>query len=414
MPIRRPLAIALAGLALGMPVSPALAQDASDPNRLTRAAEARAAAPVRLLDVAFTGGTLAEFVDAVRAAADPEPVNVVLLADAGALAIPSVTLRRVTAESAFRAVCSRSMARVDLLDSGGDPIITVETDPGWHARQAAEQRATSGRGAGRDADSASLRVYSVREFVDGASVTYATVLDALKTALNADGPGAAAEVMHHEASGVLIVRGSNQQQNVAAQVLEAIREDARVAEDAANRASREQALLRQQLADMETQVRRAELQLSAAAEKFEHTQKLAEGSFVSEQEVLDARHAFELAQLGKEQMEVQRQALEEQLNALGAKAGPGASRRPIEVERTVTLDQIDRPELIAMLFAACNDFARASRGHASIRVIEVNRAANANQGGLKVTFEGDEQSTEAQKQFVLLCDLVRKLNQPGD
>jgi len=410
MPIRRSIvALACATLALSMPVREATAQTGGRLGASEKVLTATNPPAVQLLDVEFRGGTLEEFVTAIRAAANPEPVNVVLLGRAGELPVPAVTLRRVTAESAFRAVCSRSMARVDSLDSGGDPIITIETDPGSATRQASVGRATGGRQSSVGSEVAVLRVYSVRDFVDGKSVTYSTVLDALRTALSADEVETRAEVLHHEASGVLIVRGTIEQQNVAEQVLDAIRTDARVGEQAQQVIDGERLVLKQRLRTAEIEVGRAAVELDAAMENLAHVSKLSEGDFVAETELLAAKRSAELARLQREQAEVQLQALAAQLQALDKKSG-GATRSgdAPEFETRVVDISVSQTAVAAKLLHVIHEVLSSTGARGSITVVKMTERPEGPTGTLAVEFTGP---AEAMDHFQALCKLVTELEQ---
>ena len=413
MPMSRPIALLAAALTLTMPLAPAHAQDAGSSRSTQGVAAAQIPMPT-LLDVDFDGGSLDEFLVAVRMAADPEPVNVVLLEGAADLPIPSVTLRRVTAEAAFRAVCSRMFANVTILPSSGEPIITIEADPGAMSEMARRNEMLARRGSfgGSPAamndpimrpEPATLRVYSVRDFVDGKSITYSTVLDALKTALAADEGQGAAEVLHHEASGVLIVRGTIGQQNVAEQVLDAIRTDARVGEKSQTVIEDQRRVLRQRAMDAEIQVRRSTVELDAAMEKFAHVGKLAEGGFVPEDELMSAKRSVELAKLQREQAEVQVQALREQLDSLGGRSDDGSAKTPMRAHSSGF--SCTSPEVAMHMFESLNKMFQASgaRGY-----IEISRGQARSDGPamLNVSFMGTD---EANEHFKAFTDDLRRL-----
>lgn len=114
--------------------SPAAAQP--DPNARVPPPRNAYATPVQsppsLIDVDFKGGTLAEFVAAIRAAAAPKPLNVMFVADASAeRPMPAVTFRQVSINNALDAVSwvkqgDEGQYQVMQRDSGGgEPIYVI-------------------------------------------------------------------------------------------------------------------------------------------------------------------------------------------------------------------------------------------------------------------------------------------------
>lgn len=366
MPSPRPILAALAAAMLALPAAPAPGQDEFDTFVPTETRSRTIAAEVRLLDIDFAGGTLAEFAGALRAAAGPHPVNVILTPEAQALLVPPMNLRRVTAEAALGTVASLCGAAVEQFHSPGESIFTLdarqltgrfgrppdgppETDADRRRREAIARRdeISAAQSAPQPAH---LRVYSVRDFVDGAGITYETVLDALRTALSVGGGEPEAEVLHHEASGVLIVRGTQTQQGLAEQMLEAIRRDSKTLSAAEREREERRMMLSQSMIRMQSDLGQADVRITAATEKLEQTRKLADEGFASDGDITDATQALEMALLNKERVEAQLAALRADFDALAADAGPEPSphaHRRAELEaRLRTLGfQIRRAEI---------------------------------------------------------------------
>jgi len=362
------------------------------------------------MDISFGGGTLAEFVVAMQKAAeqqatDPTPINVILRDEAKGIPIPAVVLRRVTPEAAFEAACPRGLTDLDLVRSGGAPIIVIEAKP--LAIKSAGARDGSGGGSARDArqQPPMLRVYSVRDFVDNDQVTYKVLLDAMRTALEADDSASAAEVLHHESSGVLIVRGNLQQQVVAEQTLDAIRTDTRTVQEMQRRYQQQSDILKQRLISGENQIRRSEMEIQAAAEQLDQTMALAEKDFASQQQVLESKRALDAAMLQRELAQSELQVLRTQYDALQSEYDMLAQKHAAQATTTSTTVEIRTPQLetTAKLFQVLSDLLKSSGSNASISVLSMKKNSDSKLHALTVEFEGDQ---EAAKHFKAMCNLV--------
>ncbi|MBX3321867.1 MAG: hypothetical protein KF757_02635 [Phycisphaeraceae bacterium] len=370
-----------------------------------------------LVNVTFGGGTLAEFVRVIQKSADPVAVNVVLRGNAGQVELPSVTLRRVTVEAAFEAICSDLVFSLHVVHSGGEPIIVIEerlqpTSTPAQAQMRAVEMAAARNGQDQRA---LLRVYPVRELVESGTVTYPTILDALRVALEAEGSEPKAEIMHHEASGVLIVRGTPQHEVVTRLVLDAIRTDLVGARHSQETLMKQRASTEQALRAAEIQVRRAEINENAATRRMMMVQDVQEQGFATDQEIFDAELSLEHARLARLEAEgmlraeqVKLERIQSQTQEKGHPIG-GAGNPSVTTEWEIQF-KTRHPDTIAGLFTALNQFLAATGGRGTIDVIEVKRSNDAAGRSATVRFRGD---AGAMKVFPELCKHVRELDQSG-
>lgn len=184
-----------------------------------------------LISVNFKGGTLAEFVAALRGASE-STVNVALTGDVASLPIEPVLLRDVSVDSALRAVLASHMGvgedsegrqtivQIDNFDAHGavgSPVISV-------SRKGIGQVGPVARSQPRqNPDRQFVEVYTIQPLVQGEAgkARAQVVLTAVQTALglgqerNEPEP----QIKYHEDSGLLLVRGTGQQVSLVGQVV---------------------------------------------------------------------------------------------------------------------------------------------------------------------------------------------------
>lgn len=202
----RPLSIALL-LAL-----PLLAQDpvATNPTPTPRAKQ-----PAITVSVTFAGGTLGQFVDLLR---HQEPKANILVAPAALDAVlPRLELNGAGLEQALEAACSVAdsawLVRVKEFAGEGAPVFSILV-----AERQPSARSTGAPPTGRTA------VYSLAQLTGdtglGVAIPVETVLSAIEAAT--DGK---LTLRFHRDSGLLIVRGADEQIVVAREVLSELEND---------------------------------------------------------------------------------------------------------------------------------------------------------------------------------------------
>ncbi len=397
------LGCVLGTLALG-PVGSALSQAGSVSERVAEAEWDG------LLNVTFAGGTLTEFVRAVQAAAEPMPVNVVLREQAGKVEVPAVTLRRVTVEAAFEAMCPDELIELRVVHGGGDPIIVIEerSQPS-HSMSPASIRGLEMSAARREQEQRlALRVYPVRELVEGGTVTYATVLDVLRVALEAEGSEPKAEIMHHEPSGVLIVRGTAQHEMVTRLVLDAIRTDLIGARESRESLTNQRAGAEQSVLIAEVQVRRTEINENAATKRLQMAQAMKEEGYATDEEMLKAELGLEHARLERLEAEGMLRGAQMRLERIRSRSD-AASGPSTMTESEIQIETL-RPEIVKSLLTALNLLLEATGERGRISVVDAARTNDAGRRLIKVQFRGDAGAT---KVFPELMKHVCELDQSG-
>ena len=212
--------------ALQAPVSPAL----------------RPEEPV--IAVSFPGGTVAEYLEAVkRSAGDLAEVNVVLDGEAAGSAMPPAELRKVRVEDAIHLIPaiarSGSGQPLEFTEVAREPtpvyVLRVETAPGKPppgGSPGADFGAMASPGGSPAVQNGGLKldVFSLRSLIepghgaaeDARRLTAETILSALEQALAEANQGSPASLKYHAESYLLMVRGTPAQLEVVRQVLETL------------------------------------------------------------------------------------------------------------------------------------------------------------------------------------------------
>ena len=188
-----------------------------------RVPSAPPAQQVQTVTLNFKGGTLAQYVVAVRAAG--KDINVVVSEHADEVNVPPVALIDAPVESALKAVAELQRddvrVKIDTLRAGGGAPVHVVSVWQDRARQPGEVS------RGREPE---VTVHALRSLTD--SIPANTILTAVEQGLSmgphesAKGQLPKAELRYHEDSGLLVVRGTPDQVNLVAMILATLRSDA--------------------------------------------------------------------------------------------------------------------------------------------------------------------------------------------
>ncbi|MCC6661352.1 MAG: hypothetical protein IT437_10750 [Phycisphaerales bacterium] len=213
------------------------------------------------ISVEFPGGTVNEYVAALKKAAGGTPVNAVVSEEAGVQVLPPISLRSVSpyvALSAIPAAAGFGTGNWEvhpIAEPGAASVNTVSVD------FLAQDR--GGRG---------LEVFSTQRLLSGdAAIAPDVLLTAVDTALQMEGGGKSrADVMFHKDSGLLLVRGSPSQLNAVSQVISQLQDDA-------TRRGKDTARTRQVSASQEAEIRKCQVRISLAEQRLQGiSQQLAE------------------------------------------------------------------------------------------------------------------------------------------
>lgn len=325
---------AAAGLtACLVPAPTAFAQVNPTPAATTRPEPASSPRDIELIDIEFAGGSLAAFVDALRAAGDKgaEVTNFVLREGSGDILIPAVTLRRVTAESALRAVCSRDLVNVNALPAGGSQIIVLEAVLPTAAQEVDRRRteaearrdriiaAQSGTSVNRTPipGPSVLRIYSVKEIVTG-DVPLQGVMDAVKTALAVQGEEPQPELLFHEDSGVLILRGSDMQHVVVNDLLKTLERDAERARMLADREANMAQVTQERMRGMQAEIEQTQLELELKRAQMVELEAVAKEGLASQEDLRQAMTELKQTELRIRHMQAELEAARQQREAIAS------------------------------------------------------------------------------------------------
>ena len=222
--------------------------------------------PIVIEHLDFKGGTLAQFVEALREGLDHAPVNVLLRNDAGNVRIPTLELRDVSLDTALRAavpIGQRETRQPDgsllvqwtFLDrtevnDRGSPVYVF--DAGSEV-----QKPPAGDGERR------FEVFGLGRVIgDGDADGVLEIIDAAMSLDDAE----PAELRYHKDSGLLIVRGTHEQLVLVDQVIGRLEADrSRTSDEDRDRA--------EHIADLEFGLERAQTDLETAARHLEAVER---------------------------------------------------------------------------------------------------------------------------------------------
>jgi hypothetical protein len=205
----------------------------------------RAEAPV---SVSFPGGTLPQYVQALRAAS--EGANIVVPDDAGDVHVPPLTLKNADLLNALDVLADLVgddvQVRVRMLKSSqGQPVYALRVARARSAAPRGSQIPGSqvGMSAGMpDPADLVVRVFSLRMLThpfaldsagSGTTMKPETILSAIETGLSFSASGPKPVVRYHTDSGILFVQGTPKHVHVVQEILSSLNEDVARARQAA-------------------------------------------------------------------------------------------------------------------------------------------------------------------------------------
>lgn len=341
-------------------------------------------AHIPTVSIDFPGGTLEAFVAALRQAAGSDQLNIVVPRNAADLPLPAISLKNTLVSTAINSMTylvDRQMARLQTqrISDDGEALTfvlyceRVESMPGPFG--------PSGPAGQRNPRVS--RVYAIRDLSEpptGLSptpeltVSYERILDVVKVAASLEAKEAAdrsqsggaseptAELMLHKDSGLLIVRGTDNQQKLIDSVLDSLRssiipkrheamERARAAQqDELNELSRKAAL-----EQAEIEVARAERELETQAVRLKQVEGLVAAGTESVNVLEAAKSDIAAAQenLRKARATMRGRQAEAELVAAQRKAGVAVTSVAFEQPITIVYDIADLVEMRADIYGMC-------------------------------------------------------------
>jgi hypothetical protein len=200
------------------------------PSRVLRRAPAAPEPEASGIAVDFAGGTVAEYLATLKEREDD--VNVVLDPEAAGIAMPPVSLKKVSVDTAIHLIQETAAAREGRVyiqvvnQGGGNPAFVVSVQAPRAVPVAFPPRSPGPGQPGAAPEGKQLHVSSLREIMDAAAgdssaVKAETVLTAIDAALGIQDPEQKDKpvVKFHADSCLLIVRGTQEQIHTVEQVL---------------------------------------------------------------------------------------------------------------------------------------------------------------------------------------------------
>lgn len=229
----RPIAIlTAAALVAATLAAPVLAQQGQPQTRRTQAPPSggQSAEQPHLITIDFEGGTLEQLVDALKAASDERPVNIIYSTEAANIPIPPFEVRDADLYSTLQSLSVASSGSPTALEDGrmvsweigrvGDGVYSVylsaQPQFGQQGRMPSPPRQTH--------TAVHTAVHSITELTTGTGAMSADdVLSAVQAALAIEGADDETKIRYHEATGLVFARVTPAQGNVIEQTLMSLR-----------------------------------------------------------------------------------------------------------------------------------------------------------------------------------------------
>jgi hypothetical protein len=303
------------------------------------------------LSVDFPGGTVGQYIDALKKAAGRNAVNVVASRQAMEVPVAPISLRDISLYAALSAVqgAGGREIRWDVRPLGLSPSKNAEA---WALEMQPTGQVAQMGPAQRSQPEGGIRVFSLRDLTEplpgdppGVALTKSPeiVLTAVRAALDLAGNqgGDPPEMKFHEDSGLLIVHGNNEQIGAVMQTLDQMKDDIRRRRDAAKLSMQPRVdvdEVRSQMEKEKVHLNQAQRDLDRTSRALEMGRKLVDSGQMSAVELSDveAKHDEAQARVQMVSIDLQRmQKVLEDAQQEGRMASPGARQR-------ASLAQIDQ------------------------------------------------------------------------
>lgn len=284
----------------------------------------------RVVNVSFRGGTLDQYIDVLRAAMAPRPVNVVLRGDAAEFLVPEIQLEGVALDTAIRLVLPQAQAGVYALPDGTQKSYVYELgftrgkdgyQEAWTIGATLHDANQPQQGVIAGPAERQLEIFSLSEILKG-PFTIEDVISAVETAVGLQETSSqAAQLRYHADTGLLILNGSADQITTARRVINSIYDTAEVS-------TNERAELEIEIINMENRVthlrygvREREIKLQVAADQLEEVERHRAEALVSDADVRRQQFAVEEASVRVEMARSELDAAVRRLEVLQARIG---------------------------------------------------------------------------------------------
>jgi len=259
-----------------------------------------------LISVDFPGGTVGEYIETVKEAAKKAQieVNVICPAEAREVQVSPIALRSVTLRTAMDSLCAAFAGNTQVMFDSTSVGKEPNEYPTFALRMSTSNRApqyapdASGKLRPVTGNVPFINVLGVRDLIEppvgtaataSTRVTKETLLEAVNAAFSLQKDEAPPEILFHADTGLLIVRGTNQQNALASMVLERIRDDLKQRREQSALRSGSGAERARRLASVMARLDVAKAEYSEARETLQRLSKLREQGTVPEAELSKAR-----------------------------------------------------------------------------------------------------------------------------
>ena len=315
-----------------------------------------------IISIEFAGGTLQEYITAIKEAAQPHPLNIIVPDGGGAFPVGPMSLTDVSVASALSVI---SKGRESVLDGRrvkfgwdlardpgeGRPVHTVhlfDVGPGVEAEAGSRQSSR---------DFLVLQIKELTTALPGdppeSVVPAETVLTAIEAVLEIAGNADETKVKYHAPSGLVMIAGPVNSLRAAEQVLSQMSRDTSVRRSRARELQTSQGLtnpemLESELADAQADLELAQVRMHVASERHQlaeqglaKTHDLVEGGFVSEGDLeqrrvrmIESQAEIEECRIEMERQHQRVEQLRRSLDRARAISSGGGSANEIDALRT--------------------------------------------------------------------------------
>lgn len=279
--------LALAALLAAAPVASARAQDEGGREGIGHQTTAT-------IDIDFRGGSIGDYLEAVKQAAAPMPVNVIVSDDVARLKANPVELSGVSVEAALTLLGAGAILTPEPLQvfpaAGGRDSAPVYMIRAQHIPESARRRPEPAP------PERAVRVYSIRDFVEpepgvpgSLVIDPETIISSIDAAMTLHGESDQRDVLFHPDAGILIVRAGEQELAVVTSLLQEIQLDMQRRRDSARRAADQIEELEQRVMKFDSERHLAQAELDIARRRLDRMSTQVESGVVGEGDVENAQ-----------------------------------------------------------------------------------------------------------------------------
>jgi len=285
-----------------LPVQPTASPAAPSANPTMQPSSATSSQP--LISVDFPGGTVAEYIIALKRSSPDTPINIVASDRAAKQVLTAICLKNVVVSVAVYSIqaASTSPKMVWRVEQIVQPFQQVD-DPESASKAFRVECVSAGQGYNLVVQAFSLQPILGSGGIKGAEASSTVALTAIETGLKLQDPenSDGVELKFHADSGLLFVRGTKEEVQLVSQIVARLREDSEGRREATERLEREEILRELALKDAELALKLRYLERDVARRAIAEVQKRADAGGASARELDEAFFAVDRADIAVEQ-----------------------------------------------------------------------------------------------------------------